>query len=62
MLRRREVPDTRLGRQGRLGWTTWLKPRRSLRDAADLVLDSGADSMAQKIDGGTTTMQGREMA
>ncbi len=62
VLRRREVPDTRLGRQGRLGWTTWLKPRRSLRDAADLVLDAGADSMAQKIDGGTTTMQEREMA
>ena len=61
VLRRREVPDTRLGQAGRLGWTTWLKPRRSLRDAADLVLDAGADSMAQKIDPGTTTRE-REMA
>ena len=62
VLRRREVPDTRLGRQGRLGWTTWLKPRRSLRDAADLVLDAGADSVAQGIDPGTKTTREREMA
>ncbi len=48
VLRRREVPDTRLGRSGRLGWTTWLKPRRGLQDAADLVLAAGADSMARK--------------
>ena len=61
VLRRREVPDTRLGQTGRLGWTTWLKPRRSLRDADDLVLDAGADSVAQKIDPGTTTRE-REMA
>ena len=50
VLRRREVPDTRLGRSGRLGWTTWLKPRRHLRDADDLVLDASADSMARSID------------
>ena len=62
VLRRREVPDTRLGQQGRLGWTTWLKPRRSLRDAADLVLDAGADSVAQKIDGATKATREREMA
>lgn len=50
VLKRREVPDTRLGQYGRLGWTTWLKPRRSLRAAADLVLDASADSNARKID------------
>ncbi len=49
VLRRREVPDIRLGRSGRLGWTTWLKPRRSLRDADDLVLDASADSNARAI-------------
>lgn len=50
VLRRDEVPDTRLGRSGKLGWTTWLKPRRSRRDAADLILGAGADSHAQKVD------------
>ena len=33
-----EVPDTQLGRQGRLGWTTWLKTKPFQRDADDLVL------------------------
>ncbi len=61
VLRRMEIPDTRLGQQGRLGWTTWLKPRRSLRDATDLLLDAGADSMARKTDT-RTTIQEREMA
>ncbi len=62
VLKRREVPDTRLGQAGRLGWTTWLKPRRSLQDAADLILDASADSMARAIDGeGPTTTQ-RELA
>ena len=43
-----EVPDTRLGRQGRLGWTTWLKPRRdTCATRRTCVLDAGADSMAQ---------------
>ncbi len=53
VLRRDEVPDTRLGKQGRLGWTTWLKPRRSLQDAADLRLEAGSDSMARQTDRGT---------
>jgi len=61
VLRRREVPDTRLGQQGRLGWTTWLKPRRNLRDAADLLLDAGVDSMARKTDSRAKTQE-REMA
>jgi len=60
VLRRREVPDTRLGVSGRLGWTTWLKPRRLLSDAADLLLDAGADSMARKTDMGNT--KERELA
>ena len=52
ILRREEVPPTRLGGFGRLGWTTWLKPRRAETDAADLFLDASADSLARKIDAG----------
>ncbi|RZM30830.1 MAG: type VI secretion system baseplate subunit TssG [Sphingomonas sp.] len=55
VLKRREVPDTRLGRYGRLGWTTWLKPRRSLRHADDLVVEAGADTNARAVD--STTKQ-----
>jgi type VI secretion system protein ImpH len=43
-LARGEVPETRPGRYGRLGWTTWLGTRRSLTDAEDLVLDAEAVS------------------
>jgi type VI secretion system protein ImpH len=59
VLRREEVPPTVLGRTetdagrpagGRLGWTTWLMPRRKLADAADLFLDASADSFAQRLD------------
>ena len=49
ILRRDEVPPIRLGRHGRLGWTTWLMPRPSPDDAADLYLDAGADSHAQAV-------------
>ncbi len=42
VLARNEVPAIRLGRQGRLGWTTWLMPRRRPDDAADLFLEAGA--------------------
>ena len=45
-----DVPAAVLGKQGRLGWTTWLGQRRKLEDAADLYLDASADSMAQRID------------
>jgi type VI secretion system protein ImpH len=38
VLARDEVPGVRLGREGRLGWTTWLGARRSPTDADDLVL------------------------
>jgi type VI secretion system protein ImpH len=38
VLAREEVPGIQLGREGLLGWTTWLGPRPSPTDAADLVL------------------------
>jgi type VI secretion system protein ImpH len=38
-LRRDEVPPLMLGREGRLGWTSWLGTRRTAADADDLVLD-----------------------
>lgn len=50
ILKREEVPPTLLGRQGRLGWTTWLMPRNKPTDAADLFLDASADSMARATD------------
>jgi type VI secretion system protein ImpH len=33
-----EVPGIRLGREGHLGWTTWLGARRATTDADDLTL------------------------
>ena len=57
VLRQEEVPKTVLGQQGRLGWTTWLQPRRRLADANDLYLDASADSMARKIDDHSPTPQ-----
>ena len=53
ILRAEEVPDLRLGQQGRLGWTTWLKPRRATTPAADLFLDASADSHASQINRAT---------
>jgi type VI secretion system protein ImpH len=38
VLERDEVPGIRLGREGRLGWTTWLGTRQSATDADDLTL------------------------
>ena len=54
ILRREQVPPIRLGRQGQLGWTTWLMPRNGTTDAADLFLDASADSMAHRIDRATS--------
>lgn len=34
-----EVPETQLGRAGRLGWTTWLKTKPFDRDPDDLILN-----------------------
>ena len=53
VLRQEDVPPTVLGRQGRLGWTSWLMPRRKQADAADLYLDASADSIAHRIDAQT---------
>ena len=50
VLRAAEVPPLCLGQQGKLGWTTWLMPRRKKTDAADLFLDASADSHASKLD------------
>ena len=50
ILKQDEVPPIRLGKQGRLGWTTWLMPRRAQTDAADLHLDASADSHAARMD------------
>ena len=49
ILKRDEVPPIRLGQQGRLGWTSWLMPRPSRADAADLFLDASADSHASVV-------------
>jgi type VI secretion system protein ImpH len=38
VLARDEVPGIRLGREGKLGWTTWLGARRTPTDADDLTL------------------------
>jgi type VI secretion system protein ImpH len=38
VLARDEVPGIRLGREGQLGWTTWLGARRADTDAGDLTL------------------------
>jgi type VI secretion system protein ImpH len=49
VLRASEVPPLQLGRHGRLGWTSWLMPRRTTADATDLLLDASADSHASQI-------------
>lgn len=38
VLRAADVPPTKLGSFGRLGWTTWLSTKPFARDAGDLVL------------------------
>jgi len=43
VLAKEEVPQTQLGRAGRLGWTTWLGTRAFLQDADDLVLTPSAN-------------------
>ncbi|HEY3848314.1 MAG TPA: type VI secretion system baseplate subunit TssG [Acetobacteraceae bacterium] len=59
ILRREDVPPTRLGCRvgggGWLGWTTWLMPRGKPADAADLFLDASADSRARAFDAAEAT-------
>src|SRR3546814_1453171 len=40
-----QVPPTRLGRTGRLGWTTWLGMEERTRDDADLFLDPSGKNL-----------------
>jgi type VI secretion system protein ImpH len=42
VLARDEVPGIRLGREGQLGWTTWLGARRAATDADELTLSERA--------------------
>jgi type VI secretion system protein ImpH len=52
VLARPEVPETILGRQGRLGWTTWVKTGPMPKDPDDLVItphDLGADIAHQPM-------------
>jgi len=39
VLKRDEVPGVRMTREFRLGWNSWLGPRRQETDAEDLVID-----------------------
>lgn len=38
ILKREEIPQTRLGQSGMLGWTTWLHSRPPEADAEDVIL------------------------
>lgn len=38
VLKKEEVPKTRMGQYGRLGWTSWIQSKPFARDADDLVL------------------------
>ena len=39
ILFKEEVPQTRLGMAGRLGWTSWIGTRKNPSDAGDLLLN-----------------------
>ncbi len=39
VLKKEEVPQIKLGRQGQLGWTTWLSTRTPQADADELVVN-----------------------
>jgi len=43
ILKADEVPDTRLGHSGRLGWTSWLKTKPFAFDADELILNPPPD-------------------
>lgn len=45
-LKKNEVPGLSLGRQGRLGWTTWVVSRTPAQDANHLILDGDHPQVA----------------
>ena len=45
VLKKEDVPPTRLGQNGCLGWTTWLGSRTADNDAADLILNPQQSSL-----------------
>jgi type VI secretion system protein ImpH len=55
VLMKDEVPRTRLGRCGRLGWTIWLGHYRRPRDAGDLTLEA-----ERLVSAGLATGRGRD--
>jgi len=48
-LRKQEVPMTCLGRQGQLGWTSWMISRQPARDVSDLILDGDHPRVAAQV-------------
>ena len=48
VLAKEDVPQTRLGEQGRLGWTTWLGDRKEKTHADDVVIDLQRMAAEQK--------------
>ncbi len=42
ILKAAEVPQVRLGKSGRLGWTMWLKSQPFEEDVSDLVVEADA--------------------
>jgi len=53
VLKAPEVPQTELGRAGRLGWTTWLISKTPETDSEDMVLDAVQETFTPegKLDG-----------
>lgn len=47
VLKKDEVPATRLGQQGRLGWSTWMHSRPFENDADDLKLNPSSATSAR---------------
>jgi type VI secretion system protein ImpH len=42
ILKKEEVPETRLGQAGQLGWTCWIRSQPFDHDADDLILDGSS--------------------